>query len=123
MRRLLLLAALFLASAAPASAQWGETPPVTLGEDDVATCLRDVGGGRLAALATSGRRYGASLHTVTPDGLQPDGEVVFGRHVQSCPVGAAATTGAAVVAVVVRRAKPVLTRLLVSVREPGGGFG
>ncbi len=121
MRRLLLLVALLLGSASPASAQWGETPAVDLGAGAVATCLRDAGGGRVASLATSGRRYGTAFFRVAPEGLQPDGKVLFGRRLPSCPAVAAAESGAALAVAVVQRRR--VARLLVSVREAGGGFG
>ena len=123
MRRTLALVALLLASPAPAAAQWGEAPAVALGSGP-ATCLRDAGPGFVSALASQGRRYGATLFAAGPDGLRADGEVIFGRRLAECPVAAAATSGAAVVAgAMVATRRPHSQRLLVAVREPGGAFG
>jgi hypothetical protein len=126
MRRLMTLTATaVLLAASPAAAQWGEAPPVALGAQDVATCLRDAGGGRVAALAQRGERFGTALHTVTPDGLRPDGEVLLGRSLVACPAVAAAESGAAVTAAALYAGtamRPGGVRLVAAVRGAGGDF-
>ena len=117
MRTALASLLLALVAAAPAAAQWGEAAPAELGRALPATCLRDDGGGAVAAL---GRHDGAALFAVTTDGLRADGDVAFGRRLAACPEVAVNASGAAVAAA------PVLAagrqRLLVAVRDRAGAF-
>jgi len=125
--RLVCLACLSLVVPASAAAapRWGEAPPVELGVGEIATCLRDVGGGRVAALADRDGRFGAAFYAVEANGLRADGEAVLGRRLLGCPAVAASGSGAAVAAVGVRRGsrnRLSPARLVVRVRDAGHGF-
>jgi hypothetical protein len=125
MRRTLMLATFLLVAPPPAAAQWGETAVVEQDVRNVATCLRDAGGGRIAALAQRSRRFGATLYRVADERLQPEGEVLMGRSLEDCPAVAVADSGAAAIAASVWRGAerpPRPPRLMVAVRDAGSGF-